>query len=312
MSAKIKSPPHQQSLRHRHKPKNVSGHNFEKVYWPYIPLLIFAFALVGLSLKNGTISSVIKHPTQSVLAYSTALSESELLNDTNAARTANGQQPLVINQSLITAAQAKANDMATKNYWSHNTPSGNPPWIFVSAAGYQYDKIGENLAAGFANAQSTINGWMGSPEHRENMLDKAFTQVGFGFANNPDYSSTGNNGPMTIVVAFYGEPAAATVDNSSAVSVAGASSNISNQPPTSTTRAQLALAGLPLSEYAGIAASLAFVAVCILWVGRHTLAMRRAVQRGEHFVMSHPLFDFGLVLAGFAFFAFSRTAGFTG
>ena len=310
MSAKIKSRPHQTTMRHRHKPRGVSGDSFEKVYWPYIPLLIFAFTLMGFAAHNGILKTVLRHPTQNVLSYATGLSEQQLLSDTNSARISNSARSLKLNQKLIEAAQAKANDMALRNYWSHNTPAGNPPWVFVSAQNYQYDKIGENLAAGFDDAQSTINGWMASPEHRENMLDTAYTDVGFGFANNPDYSSTGKGGPMTIVVAFYGQPVQATLDNANNVALASASSNLSSQPPATTSRAQIALAGLPMAAYAGIAASLGFVAVCLLWAARHTLAMRKSVVRGERFVMSHPLFDFGLLLTAFILFALSRTAGF--
>src|SRR5665213_3347191 len=310
MSAKIKSRPHQTTIRHRHKPKGISGNSFEKVYWPYIPLLIFAFSLIGFAAHNGVLKSTLRHPTQNVLSYATGLSEQELLTDTNKARQTNSQGSLKLNAQLVQAAQAKANDMALRNYWSHNTPAGNPPWVFVSAQNYQYDKIGENLAAGFDDAQATINGWMASPEHRQNMLDSAYSDVGFGFANNPDYSSTGKGGPMTVVVAYYGEPVQATLDNANNVTLAAASSNLSSQPPATTSRAQIALAGLPMAAYAGIAASLGFVAVCLLWAGRHTVAMRKSVTKGERFVMSHPLFDLGLLVTAFILFALSRTAGF--
>jgi hypothetical protein len=117
---------------------------------------------------------------------------------------------LSLNGQLDAAAQAKANDMATRNYWSHYTPDGNPPWVFVSAQGYAYQKLGENLATGFNDEQATINGWMASPPHRENLLDPAFSDVGFGFANNPNYTAAGG-GPMTIIVAFYGRTVAAPV-----------------------------------------------------------------------------------------------------
>jgi uncharacterized protein YkwD len=312
MSAKIKSRPRQTTLRHKHKPKGISGHTFEKVYWPYIPLLLFAFTLFGLAAHNGQLRTVLRHPTSSVLSYATNLSQDALLADTNGARAANGQKALRLNARLVQAAQAKANDMALRNYWSHNTPGGNPPWVFVSAANYQYDKIGENLAAGFTGAQETINGWMASPEHRDNLLDSAFSDVGFGFANNPDYTSTGNAGPMTVVVAFYGEPVQPTsaLDKSSAVALAAASDNLSNQPPASTSRAQLALASWPGAAYGGVAVGLALAAVVLVWAGRHFLALRKAIKKGERFAISHPLFDLGLLVAGFIFYALSRTAGF--
>lgn len=126
-----------------------------------------------------------------------------MLSGTNSQRGANGQGSLSLNSQLNSAAQAKANDMASRNYWSHNTPEGQEPWIFVDAAGYKYLKAGENLAYGFTDSSGTITGWMNSPTHKANMLDSAFTEVGFGFANSADYNGSG---PQTVVVAMYGKP----------------------------------------------------------------------------------------------------------
>ncbi len=198
--------------RHRshyneHRPKGVSKRDFERVYWPYLPLVI----VVSLVLAFGGLSArAMTDLRGGVLAYSTSMSASGLLSNTNQKRAENGAGALSLNSKLSAAAQAKANDMASRNYWSHNTPEGNPPWVFVDAQGYPYQKIGENLAAGFSNESSTITGWMNSAAHRANMLDIAFTEVGFGYANNADYTSAGG-GPMTIVVAFYGVTKAAVI-----------------------------------------------------------------------------------------------------
>lgn len=151
------------------------------------------------------LQTAFHYPGGRVLSYATGMSTSGLLSSTNSARSGNGVAGLNLNSKLNAAAQAKADDMATRNYWSHNTPEGNSPWTFVTAQGYSYQKLGENLASGFNNEQATVDGWMASTGHRENLLDPAFSEVGFGYANNPDYTAAGG-GPMTIVVAFYGQP----------------------------------------------------------------------------------------------------------
>lgn len=200
--AKIKT---RNSDSHKTKPKGVKKHAFERVYWPYIPIVAAISFLLVLSSNGGALKAAVHHPLGRVLSYSTSMSIGSLLNDTNSQRTANSVGALSLSDKLDAAAQSKADDMAARNYWSHYTPEGNPPWIFVNAQGYSYQKLGENLATGFSDEQSTINGWMASPPHRENLLDTAFSQVGFGFANNPDYTAAGG-GPQTIVVAFYGQP----------------------------------------------------------------------------------------------------------
>jgi hypothetical protein len=305
--AKIKS---SAPARHRHKPKGVNKHAFEKVYWPYIPFLVLALILLVTSVRGGLVSAWIRNP-KAVLAYATSVSPQELLNDTNQARQTDGKTKLKINPELTEAAQAKANDMALRNYWSHNTPAGNPPWTFVTATGYNYQKLGENLAAGFIDSRATVNGWLASPEHRENMLDAAYTEVGFGYANNADYTSTGNDGPMTIVVAFYGEPQAASLDKNNQAAVALAASDLSSPPPHTTSRAELATAGLPFGRYSTTLATMSIFAVILLWVHRHALAFRRALRTGERFIIRHPLTDAALVgMIAFIFVVYSQVAGF--
>jgi hypothetical protein len=131
------------------------------------------------------------------------VSISSLLQSTNDQRAGNALGALALNSQLDQAAQAKANDMAARDYWSHNTPDGNAPWVFISSAGYHYQTAGENLAYGFDTSANTITAWMNSPEHRANILNNTYKDVGFGIANVANYQGTG---PETIVVAMYGSP----------------------------------------------------------------------------------------------------------
>jgi uncharacterized protein YkwD len=312
MSAKIK---HGSSHRssHKHKPRGLTDKKFERVYWPYIPIILLAGFLLVFTTRTHVLASLIRHPASKVLAYTTDLSGDALLADTNSARVSNNDQPLKLNVYLAQAAAAKAHDMAQRDYWSHNTPEGSPPWIFVDAQGYHYQKLGENLATGFSDAQTTVNGWMASTEHRRNLLDNGYTEVGFGYANIPNYKAAGG-GAMTVVVAFYGSPAGVTdATNNQLInsSVAGISSN-GNTPDKSitTSRAQIAFARLPISQHATTFAVFGLALVGGFWIGRHALGVRRAVLQGESFVISHPMLDVSLVLIGLALFALTRTAGF--
>lgn len=206
---------HKHNLQHHrkhHKPKGVTKKAYDNTYWPFLPIALIVALLLAISpmgQRHTAARTSLPRIPGKVLAYSTSMSVSGLVSQTNSQRSANGAAALTNNGQLNAAAQNKANDMATRNYWSHNTPEGSPPWIFVSAQGYSYQKIGENLAAGFSDEAATINGWMNSAGHRANMLDTNFTEVGFGFANNANYTSAGG-GPMTIVVAFYGKPTGAS------------------------------------------------------------------------------------------------------
>jgi hypothetical protein len=184
---------HEKRRTGNHHKKNE---HYLKTYWPYLPLAL----IVGLGF---VVNSLWAKPHQGVLDYATDVSITNLLLETNNQRGGNGLGGLTINQQLDSAAQAKANDMAARNYWSHDTPDGQSPWTFFTAAGYEYQTAGENLAYGFDTSLNTVVAWMNSPGHRANILNNTYTEVGFGIANSPDYQGTG---PETIVVAEYASP----------------------------------------------------------------------------------------------------------
>lgn len=140
-----------------------------------------------------------------VLSYAGEMSRGALLSGTNTARSAHGLGGFALNSQLNNSAQAKAQHMANNNYWAHVAPDGTQPWYFFNQAGYGYVRAGENLAYGFMTSQATIDGWMNSPTHRDNILGQ-YDDVGFGIVNTPDYQS---GGEQTIVVAHYGSLPAA-------------------------------------------------------------------------------------------------------
>lgn len=168
---------------------------YNKTYWPYLPILFIVLA--------GTILNMSWHSSRQLLGYATSMGSSSLLTATNKERTTRGLKALTIDSKLATAAQNKANDMVARDYWSHTTPDGKQPWSFIIAAGYEYQAAGENLAYGFTTSSETVTGWMNSADHRANILNKSYTEVGFGIANSSNFVG---DGAQTVVVAMYAEP----------------------------------------------------------------------------------------------------------
>lgn len=282
-------------LTPNHRKRVGQHHNhtrhYMKAYWPYLPV----FAVLGLGiLLNGYLGR--QH--HSVLGYATGISPQVLLAETNGERTSNHESALQLNSQLTAAAQAKANDMAARGYWSHVTPDGKQPWSFMTTAGYQYEAAGENLAYGFGTSGQVIDAWMHSAEHRANILDANYQDVGFATANAANYQGTG---PETIVVAMYGEPVgavSAVPPNDTAPTVLGSDTQqVSRLQLFSTTYwLQLAVAAL-----AGGALVLFFV--------RHALAWHKVLVRGERFLLAHPFFDVFLMSAAVLAFLLSHAAG---
>ena len=183
-----------------HSKKRVGLHHkptkhYTKTYWPYLPMLMIVVA--------GLILNATWNIGKGVLGYATDVSPSGLLSETNIQRSGNGLGSLTLNGKLSAAAQAKANDMVSQNYWSHTNPQGKQPWQFISDSGYSFAAAGENLAYGFDTSNATVAGWMNSAGHRANILKADYQEVGFGIANSPNFQDTGEE---TVVVAMYARP----------------------------------------------------------------------------------------------------------
>lgn len=137
-----------------------------------------------------------------------AVVTSEVISLTNSER--QGQHLLAVteNKKLSAAAQAKAQDMASKGYFSHRGPDGQQPWVWMEKAGYAYQYAGENLAVQFVDSTDVVNAWMASPTHRANIVKTTYTEVGVGVAEGMYQGRL-----VTFVVQFFAtpRPAAASV-----------------------------------------------------------------------------------------------------
>jgi uncharacterized protein YkwD len=101
---------------------------------------------------------------------------------TNAERAKAGCGALTVNSTLTAVAQAHSQDMATHNYFDHNSQDGRTPFDRMTAAGYRYSTAAENIAAGQRTAQDVMTGWMNSPGHKANILNCALREIGVGYA----------------------------------------------------------------------------------------------------------------------------------
>ncbi len=129
---------------------------------------------------------------------------------TNQYRTQNGLSSLSWDDELSNIARNHSQDMASRNYFSHETPEGTNPTGRGTSQGYKCEKIiGNIMYIGIAEnifqnnlayrvwytggiptsyewnsqeeiAQTTVDGWMDSPGHRKNILTKTFDQEGIG------------------------------------------------------------------------------------------------------------------------------------
>ena len=117
-------------------------------------------------------------PTQSYAGLSA--DEAEVVRLVNMERQKAGLAPLKASSQLSNVAREKSKDMATKNYFSHTSPTYGSPFDMMKQFGISYRTAGENIAKGYLNPASVMNGWMNSSGHRANILNGSFGTIGVG------------------------------------------------------------------------------------------------------------------------------------
>ncbi|WP_438318833.1 CAP domain-containing protein [Sporosarcina sp. FA9] len=127
-------------------------------------------------------------PTQeTVTNNSISAIENAVLSLTNIERKNAGLSALQVDSKLMNSARQKSTDMATKNYFSHTSPTYGSPFDQMKANGVTYKSAAENIAAGQVSAEEVVKAWMESPGHRQNILTADFTHIGIGFDQNGNY-----------------------------------------------------------------------------------------------------------------------------
>lgn len=113
----------------------------------------------------------------------TAQMEAQVVQRINDIRQQRGLNRLQLNEKLARVARTYSKQMAEENFFSHTDATGNSPGERVKKAGIFYFMVGENLFK-CTNAPEpvplSVEGWMNSPGHRENILRPNFKETGVG------------------------------------------------------------------------------------------------------------------------------------
>ena len=223
-----------------------------------------------------------------VLGRQSHVDVTELLAETNAARTSASLSELKVNESLNKAAALKANDMLANNYWAHDSPSGVTPWKWLGDAGYRYDIAGENLAKNYPTASATVNAWMGSPSHRDNILSNDYKDVGFAVVD-----GTLEGRETTLVVAYYGVPAGTTAVEGEQTAPLAYAAPVSNSVGNPLTYFGSALQSMTPASLGGLALLTLVGAVA---VGAHHYRNKLPKAWRKSWKVHHGLYTFGGVM----------------
>ena len=180
---------------HFFTPQESNNYKAKTLQIDFLSFYLMVALLLAFTVKN------IGPYVNNVLGFATDITTTKLFELSNREREKQSLQPLQYNKELSMAAQKKAADMFVKDYWAHFASDGTTPWSFMLNSGYQYEYAGENLAKNFLFSQGVVDAWMNSPTHKENILRKDYTEVGYGVVN-----GVLNGEETTLVVQMLGAP----------------------------------------------------------------------------------------------------------
>lgn len=136
--------------------------------------------------------------------------EAQVLVDVNRIRSRHGLVRLRFSPKLAAAATQHSREMAQRGYFSHNSANGAAFWRRVEryypSSGYRYWVVGENLlwSSPGIDAGGALKMWMHSPEHRANLLNREWRQVGLAAVHVASAPGTYHGLGVTIVTADFG------------------------------------------------------------------------------------------------------------
>ena len=102
-----------------------------------------------------------------------AVSVLDLVNENRASY---GLAPLTLASDLCDDADIRAEEIVS--LFSHTRPDGSSCFTVIDGS---YRRVAENIAAGLATPEETVDQWMNSPGHRANILAPELRELGVGY-----------------------------------------------------------------------------------------------------------------------------------
>ena len=149
----------------------------------YLAASAVALLIAGCAIPVGT-----PPPSPSTPAGASAgryvATEARIFDLINSERSHRGLPALVYNAQLDRMAKIQAENMAYFQKMAHTLPESQLPTLGDRAryTGYLFGRLAENVALGYPNAETVVQGWMNSSGHRRNILDGTVEETGIGIA----------------------------------------------------------------------------------------------------------------------------------
>jgi uncharacterized protein YkwD len=165
--------------------------------------------LVAASLVAAfAVQSALAAPHRPAVAL-TQLEQGVLL-DINAFRSAHHLPTLALSPSLTAAARNHSQQMEASGYFAHDSADGTAFWRriqgFYPSGSYGFWSVGENLlwSSPGVSAEKALMMWENSPEHRKNLLDPHWREIGISAVHAARAPGVYRRLAVTIVTTDFG------------------------------------------------------------------------------------------------------------
>ena len=165
-------------------------------------LALFATAIWSAATPAGAVPGSRAVQMQSL--------EAGVLADLNAFRKQHGLGPLRLSPALSRAARQHSMEMAARGYFSHSSANGSSfdrrIARFYPMGFHHFWSVGENLlwSSPDVDAAGALKMWMGSPEHRANLLKGEWREIGLSAVHVASAPGSFKGLEVTIVTADFG------------------------------------------------------------------------------------------------------------
>lgn len=95
--------------------------------------------------------------------------------------------PLSRDPALDSAAKRQAGDLAVSGELSHRGADGSMPGERVTASGYRWAEVAENVAADQTDASAVVATWLASPGHCAALMDPRYSDTGLALASGEEH-----------------------------------------------------------------------------------------------------------------------------
>ncbi|HSO58367.1 MAG TPA: CAP domain-containing protein [Paenisporosarcina sp.] len=103
-----------------------------------------------------------------------------LFEMTNVYRARHEVDTVVEDEALGAVARKHSEEMAMKNYFSHESPEFGDLENRLEESQILYDSAAENIGSNYYDSAEVVHGWLNSQDHRKVLLKTDFTHLGVG------------------------------------------------------------------------------------------------------------------------------------